>query len=271
LCRLAEFLGPEQPLYGIEPPSDEAPLPTSIDEWIEFHRERFDRLPIDPPYFVAGFSFGGVVALEIARQLRAEGSTVGWLGLVDTVRPKLNPQGVRYLTYHFLELRQVPGSRRREYVRRLWKGGRHRKKVRVKLAIHRLLARLHLEEPRSTSFADVEGMKALRRSVVRSYLGYVAVPYDAPATLFVTQATIETAFGDPTLRWSRFITGGLDRREIEGGHNTLFAPDHLHSIGDAIRDSLERVRESARPVRTLAGSRDTHEPRPLRREGTSGR
>ncbi len=37
------------------------------------------------PYFLGGWSFGGLVAFEMARQLRAQGEAVGLLVLLDTV------------------------------------------------------------------------------------------------------------------------------------------------------------------------------------------
>jgi aspartate racemase len=270
---LAEFLGPDQPLYGIEPPADEGPMPRNIDDWVAFHRRAFDALDVEPPYFLAGFSFGGVVALEIARQLRAEGSAIAWLGLVDAIRPKLNPKGLRpYTRYHWGELQELPDwSRRRTYVRQMWKGGKHRTRVRLKVMTYNALARAHIVEARSTTFADVERMTTLKRAVARSYLRYQSVPYDAPATLFVTQASTDMALGDRTLRWSRFLTGGLELKPIEGRHMNLFSPEHIHSVGGAIRDSLARVRESGELVQMPAGSRGTHELQPLRREGTSGR
>jgi thioesterase domain-containing protein len=36
------------------------------------------------PYFLAGWSFGGLVAFEMAQQLIAAGEPVGWLGLFDS-------------------------------------------------------------------------------------------------------------------------------------------------------------------------------------------
>src|SRR3954454_15642824 len=107
LAALAERLRPDQPLYGLEPPVPiEGDMPETTADWLAFHRPKFDSLPIGPPYWLAGFSYGGVVAMEVARQLHDEGTDVAWLGLVDTMRPRLNPKGFRpYVRYHFDELR----------------------------------------------------------------------------------------------------------------------------------------------------------------------
>jgi acyl transferase domain-containing protein/thioesterase domain-containing protein/acyl carrier protein len=44
------------------------------------------------PYFVAGHSFGGLVTYEIARQLSAQGETMGLVGLLDTYQRSLTPE-----------------------------------------------------------------------------------------------------------------------------------------------------------------------------------
>jgi aspartate racemase len=242
LQALAGFLGAHQPLYGIEPPTPgDATMPECVDDWIAHHRPVFDSLPIDPPYYLAGFSFGGVLALEIARQLRAEGVEVAWLGLVDAMRPRLNPQGFAYLRYHARELRALPtNDSRRQYARRLIRSGRHRTKIRVKVRMHRVLAGLHLVKSKPKTFSEAEGMSSLKRAVFRSYLTYEATPYNAPVSLFSGAGSRETALGDATLRWANYLTGGLEVSEIDGKHLELFSPQNIDSVGEAIRSSLAR-------------------------------
>jgi aspartate racemase len=251
LRALAGFLGPRQPLYGIEPPTaGKTAMPECVDDWIAHHRPMFDSLPVDPPYYLAGFSFGGVLALEIARHLEDEGVEVAWLGLVDAMRPRLNPKGIAYLRYHVQELRALPTKdARRRYTRRLVRSGRHRSKIRVKVRIHRILARLHVVKSKPKSFSEAEGMSSLKRSVFRSYLTYEATPYNEPVALFSGAGSRETALGDVTLRWSNFLTGGLEVTEIDGKHLELFSPQNIHSVGEAIRDSLARRQgiKSTRP------------------------
>src|SRR5690349_3170091 len=70
LVVLGRAMGPDQPLYGIDHPPIDGPLPRDLDEWVRFHRAGLDRLPVRAPYHLAGFSFGGVIALEIAMALR---------------------------------------------------------------------------------------------------------------------------------------------------------------------------------------------------------
>ena len=235
---LGAFLGPDQPLYGIEPPRPEdGPLPTSTAAWVEFHRRQLKALPVSPPYRLAGFSFGGVVALELARQLRAEGVEVEWLGLIDTLRPTLNPKGRRYVTYHLGEALHLPEEKRREYVRKVTTASARRTAGRFKSRVFRLLVRLHLTEPRPPKLE----MPPLKRAVWISYLTYDATPYDAPVALFAGAENRKAAADDPSLRWSHYLRGGFEVTPIDGPHLELFSPEHVASVGGALRASLERV------------------------------
>ena len=82
---LARFLGSDQPVYGIEARGlyDDRPPDTSIEEmaahYVAVTRVAWPR----GPYALAGFSFGGVVAFEMARQLTASGARVALLALLD--------------------------------------------------------------------------------------------------------------------------------------------------------------------------------------------
>src|SRR5262249_54162392 len=53
------------------------------------------------PYRVAGMSFGGIVAYEVAHQLRASGAEVAFVGLIDAILPDSG------LSYRLRQLRRL--------------------------------------------------------------------------------------------------------------------------------------------------------------------
>ena len=249
---LGEALGPDQPLYGIDHPPIDGPLPRDLTDWVEFHRERFDRLPIEPPYQLAGFSFGGVIALEIAMQLRAEGHEIRWLGLVDTIRPILNPTGLRpYLRYHLRELIDQPDpARRRAYVRVRVLGGGRRTLLRLRHQVLRPLRRAGLfPASRGATLADTRGLGALKKAVWRGYLSHEARFYDAPVALFTGYENRRQAGGDPSLRWAKYLRNGLEVIALPGAHREILRPPNVEVAACEIAASLARADErSARAV-----------------------
>jgi acetoacetyl-CoA synthetase len=55
-----------------------------VEAMAQFHIEQIKRLQPNGPYFLAGYSFGGLVALQMAQRLTAAGKKIAVLALIDT-------------------------------------------------------------------------------------------------------------------------------------------------------------------------------------------
>lgn len=86
---LARLLETDRAIYGIRPPALDGKhaIPQTIEavaaEYIEAIRQKQPR----GPYMLAGYSFGGFAAFEMARQLMASGESVRYLGIIDASKP----------------------------------------------------------------------------------------------------------------------------------------------------------------------------------------
>ena len=86
LFRLVNTIESPHPIYGMQAKGIDgvdAPL-ASVEEMAEFHLEAIKKLQTQGPYFLIGYSLGGLVALEIAQRLSAGGEKVALLALVDS-------------------------------------------------------------------------------------------------------------------------------------------------------------------------------------------
>ncbi|MGZ4122694.1 MAG: thioesterase domain-containing protein, partial [Tumebacillaceae bacterium] len=82
---LARTLGREETVFGLQAvgyESEESPL-NSITEQADRYVEEIKRVAPHGPYRLAGWSFGGMVAYEMARRLETAGEQVEFLGLID--------------------------------------------------------------------------------------------------------------------------------------------------------------------------------------------
>jgi thioesterase domain-containing protein len=98
---LAGSLSEEVSLYGFDDPELRAGHKGAVEDVAA----RFVQLLVraePPPYRLIGFSFGGVVAFEMARRLASQGNEVSFVGVIDT-RDLRSPIADR--------LRKVTGSR----------------------------------------------------------------------------------------------------------------------------------------------------------------
>ncbi|WP_304441488.1 thioesterase domain-containing protein [Mycobacterium sp. 1245801.1] len=74
----------DRPIFGIQQtPSADAAAPRSVRELAEIHADRIQDVYPDGPYHLLGWSFGGVVAHEIAIELQRRGRAIGRLILLD--------------------------------------------------------------------------------------------------------------------------------------------------------------------------------------------
>ncbi|MDA9409904.1 thioesterase domain-containing protein [Bradyrhizobium sp. CCBAU 45384] len=65
-------------------PDDHGRLPSTVEIMADRSHSMICALQSRGPYYLVGYSFGGLVAMEVARLLRAKGEEVALLGLIDT-------------------------------------------------------------------------------------------------------------------------------------------------------------------------------------------
>ncbi len=94
---LARCLGLDQPFYGLQGrglDGKEEPHAT-VEEMAADYLKGVRTVQPDGPYLLGGWSLGGIVAFEMAQQLRAQGEEVALLALLDASMPKLGATQVR--------------------------------------------------------------------------------------------------------------------------------------------------------------------------------
>ena len=83
---LARLVRTEHPIYGIQAKGvdgREEPL-DRIEDMAQFYLEKLDGLQPQDPYILIGYSFGGLVALELAQRLRVQQKKIALLVMVDS-------------------------------------------------------------------------------------------------------------------------------------------------------------------------------------------
>jgi thioesterase domain-containing protein/acyl carrier protein len=91
--RLTKALGLDQTVYGFEASglSPGEPLARSLAEMAHAYVKEMIAVQPKGPYHLLGWSFGGALAFEIARQIHATGGQIGLLGYMDAVAPDNGP------------------------------------------------------------------------------------------------------------------------------------------------------------------------------------
>jgi thioesterase domain-containing protein/aryl carrier-like protein len=252
---LATFVDPEQPLYGIQCRGlDGRTEPfRSIEEMADQYLDEIRRIQPHGPYFLGGGSLGGVVGLEIAERLRAEGERVGLIAMFDSwgpvwFAPNQQPGDSsrlwRKLNAHMERLRRqgaVSGSRL------LWMGLQRRVVTRARLAAARVLRTLGIELPHNLRYFYVEhaNLAALQR--------FTPNKYDGDIVLFRALDDPDADFSDPTMGWRGSVLGDIEIIDAPGTHNSIV---HDAVFGELFRQRLRRAQADTGGSR--GGTGDSH-------------
>ncbi|KNA27278.1 hypothetical protein ACO03_17490 [Pantoea ananatis] len=98
---LAEKLNLNRPVYALQAIGLHTltPSPATLEELGNYHLQAIRKVQSSGPYYLAGWSLGGVLSYEIATQLAKMGEKVAYIGMIDSYNPnfiKNNTLGKSY-------------------------------------------------------------------------------------------------------------------------------------------------------------------------------
>ena len=266
-ANLAKHMPAEQPIYGIKSRGqvglDEF---DDIEDMARFYLQELRTLQPHGPYFLGGYCFGGNVAYEMARQLRAQGERVAQLLLIDASpsnagyerllwwRPSFVYRFLRNLYYWLKDFATLlePEEQRRYIVRKarvLWR------KLAGKFSGGKKSGEVDLDEVIDVNHFPESELKfwqihlnALVAHVERSYAGHV--------TLLRTRGQpIFCSFADDFC-WRKLARGGVTVKHIPGSHENIFVEPNVKYLAEQIEECLVETM----PAPTTTQKELSHEP-----------
>jgi amino acid adenylation domain-containing protein len=218
---LANGLAKDQPVYGLQSLGLDgltAPL-RSIDRMAERYATEIRRLRPHGPYLLAGGSMGGVIAMEVARRLRASGEKIALLAMFDTYGPdhafasqrKLWRQPLRWWPLY----RQLEATQKTE----LWR------RIRFRLFWLPLAKSQHALKPKRGAIPAALRIERVERSNLQALTRHRPVLYPGEVTLFRTMRTRRS--DDPSLGWAGWAEQGVAVIELAGRHDNFVGQPEL--------------------------------------------
>ncbi|HEU4322800.1 MAG TPA: amino acid adenylation domain-containing protein [Roseiflexaceae bacterium] len=210
LCyaELARRLGDDQPFYGLQARGLEGGQPPSdtIESMAALYIEAICAQQPAGPYLLGGWSLGGVVAYEMARQLQARGEEVALLALIDTEagsigQAPLEADAAEWLSAMFAhDLARTQGDAvAAEPLRRVFESN----------------------------------LQALWRYRPRSHAG--------PAVLFGATELQPARPEAVDAAWRSLATGGVRYHAVPGDHYTMLQVPHVQVLAERLRAELDEA------------------------------
>lgn len=196
---------------------------TSLDDlagaYVDLLRGRQPR----GPYHLCGYSAGGLIAFEIARQLAAAGDEVAFLGLVDTYAPvagrRVSP--LQKKLNHFRVLAALGPGEGLAFARRT-------------------VARVVRRERKRVGGPDVDG--PLRRALLALIDAYApAGGYPGRVDLYCPSIPFLDVRLERALGWDRYEVGGLVLHDVPGDHRTIFEGENVRALARAVDAAIDRT------------------------------
>jgi amino acid adenylation domain-containing protein len=243
---LAALLAPDQPLYAFQARGLDDGLPPlqGVEAMAAYYVEGLKRAQPRGPYRLGGWSYGGIAAFEMARQLDAASDEVELLALLDTGRPE-SRDDARFPLDHASVLRRIltdlygwgaTAAVTVEALRGL------EPEAQLQLAARKLGAHL-LPESRLPEVAELTRVRMANHNAM---VDWVAKPFAGRIAYFQTRGSAYLPNAQDALRfWGRLADGGFGVHEVTGNHGTLLQKPHVDSVAAALRRVLAELGDRA--------------------------
>ncbi|MES2784438.1 MAG: beta-ketoacyl synthase N-terminal-like domain-containing protein [Pseudomonadota bacterium] len=242
---ISDRLGPAQPFYGLQAQGVDGRMPplATIEEMAAQYVEAVRGVDARGPYRLAGYSAGGMIALEMAHQLRKAGAQVELLVMIDTLSPAASRRKVSVFQKLWL-------MRRWSLQFALEWPGRRRRNKQAEASYAQALERLARGEPLPPELVEFH----LFRNFMNAQSQYWPQPYDGDVALFKARESDTQYLGaGDKLGWDEHVTGDIRVVEIQGSHFSMMAEPGVTELTHALRIELEttpsavRLAESYKP------------------------
>jgi thioesterase domain-containing protein len=264
-ARLPGYLGADQPFYALVPQSQDGKpaVYTEIEQMAAHYVEELRSVQPEGPYFLGGYSFGGLLVFEVARQLMTLGERVALLALLDGTAPvKNNGSGVHASSVLACKPAGLLGFRCARvlgtlcehfsvvrgwtdwvyFTRRI--GAKIYRRLRIKSMKktakrigYQIFISIDRDIPvicRETYIAD------LHRNARRNYR-----PTSYPGPVLFFQALGNPA--DPLSTWRNLFEGEVDIYPIPGNHQTIAQEPQLQIWAEELKQWLNKTQAAVAP------------------------
>lgn len=233
-ANLVHHLPDDLPVFGFQSLglADPDHVHDTIPQMAAHYADSLDAFMPEGPVLLAGWCYGGQVAMELARQLGARGRDVRLLGLIDAWAW---PPAERRIAFYIRRLRLARIIGLRPWLRIITG------KIRSLLNDRTADAAAMLEGVQMK-----EGVLANREEVYRrnrqAALRYRTRFYPGRVTLFRSDELDDRFLPDMTMEWAA-LTADQDVNLIPGGHRDMLRSPHVKVLADRLAERMDQALE----------------------------
>jgi amino acid adenylation domain-containing protein len=197
------------------------------------HVETLEAAGVAPPYVLVGHCYGAIVALEMARQLQAKGSDVGFLGLVGITPGEFpglasDAAEARWARAHWL---RAEGT----FLSRTARHAAHALRLPRGTPLPYLRDRVAAVARKVARRVAGGGTKSFGLAAQEGLASYAPAPYAGEAVLFLSEESAAAYTPDPARDWQRLAAGGVRTLVLPGSDIDLLRSPAVDRLAEQIR------------------------------------
>jgi len=232
---LVGYMDKERPVFGLQAKGldgTDEPL-DNLSEIAAFYMSEIIRHNPTGPYLLAGYSFGGYVAVEIQRQMSLIGKEVHMLIMFDTDAEK-----TEYKDWYYLFPRKV----KRNFpilISFLRSSLRDPVAVRTQFKSHfpGFLSN-YFSKRNSKSFYQL--IKKIKDKHLVAFRNYSMEPFDNKVYLFKAKTCVHYVDDAEYLGWKKYARRGVELYEVPGDHLSMLLPPNVEKFAATLDGTLNR-------------------------------
>ncbi|MGE9312912.1 non-ribosomal peptide synthetase [Niabella sp. CJ426] len=234
---LEPFLSEDQPLYGIQALGLDGDLShlDSIESIVNKYLEEVLAQNPEGPYILIGYSYGGIIAFEMARQLIAMGKEIKMVGIMDTnVSERVESEQKPGKLVRFLN---------RQAKKTVFFGGNLLSSPREVLKYQWTV----LNKKLNKNFKEAEDEQIydypmpVIEAYDNAYCKFILKPLDVKVHLFRVKERTYYVDDRTYLGWLNYARKGVAVYDVRGDHKTFILPPHNEHLIKMIEKIISTI------------------------------
>lgn len=237
---ISTYVSEDQPIYGLQALglNQETQLYDSIEEIAAVYVSEVIKVNPNGPYCLCGYSLGGFIVYEMARQLKDMGKDVKFLGILDTYAGDVGSSAETSVEW-------AKKIRRQFYKIPFFVGSFFRNPGEaIQYQLYRL--RLRLDRVLSNQVKDYTIHFSPYEKNIYNHYGkalddYKMVPSDVKVSLFKVKKRLYYLDDLIYLGWNKFAKQGVETYDVPGDHETFLYPPNDEEFAKILQDTLDKI------------------------------
>ena len=239
---VARLMGEDQPFYGLQSfgiDGTDKPL-QSIEEMAAQYVSEIQMVQPHGPYYIGGDCMGGVIAFEMAQQLKAKGEEIALLAMVDSYCPATHPKfqpivnnniyeatlmAQRLYGFYFKRWLKLPAKEKR----RMEADMVEKTKFRVKRVWHKLTGNS------SSAEKDDQAIYEVHKAHDHAVSTYMPKAYEGDIVLLNADIRVPGVIREEDMGWTPYVKGQIEIEEFPGYFNTGFFDPSVPHLAESLK------------------------------------